>query len=169
MTKRLYRSRKEKMIGGVAGGIAEYFDIDPVMIRLLFVLLFFAGGVTFLIYIVCLVVIPKEPFYFDRPMAPNQTQAASQPPSEQQQTEGTETPSDVNFTMYENPPVGSTPDDTRNEPRKKVFGIVLIILGGLLLLQNILPICHHIGFFPIMFILFGVWLILSHQQKGSVQ
>ena len=44
MQKRIYRSRKEEMIAGVCGGLGEYFDIDPVIMRLIFVLLIFAGG-----------------------------------------------------------------------------------------------------------------------------
>ena len=159
------------MIGGVAGGIAEYFEIDPVMIRLLFVLLFFAGGVTFLIYIVCLVVIPKEPFYFDRTPKPAQ-QPGTQPDAQQsdtQQSDNPNGPSDVNYTMYEPQVSPLTFDDGKSEPRKKVFGVLLIILGGLLLLQNVLPFCHTVGIFPILLILFGVWLILSYQQKGSIQ
>ncbi len=44
MQKRLYRSRTEKMIAGVCGGLAEYFDIDPTIIRILWVLITFLGG-----------------------------------------------------------------------------------------------------------------------------
>ena len=49
MNKRLYRSRKDVMIAGVCGGMAEYFDIDPVIVRLLTELLVFAGGAAILI------------------------------------------------------------------------------------------------------------------------
>lgn len=57
MTKKLYRSEKDKMIGGVCGGIAEYFDIDSTIVRVLFVLLLLSGS-GFLLYIILLVVIP---------------------------------------------------------------------------------------------------------------
>jgi phage shock protein C len=59
--KRLYRSQKNKMIAGVCGGIAEYFDVDPVLIRLLAVLFFFTGGVTLIAYIVGVIIIPCAP------------------------------------------------------------------------------------------------------------
>ncbi|MFA6328424.1 MAG: PspC domain-containing protein [Candidatus Micrarchaeia archaeon] len=59
--KRVYRSRKSKMIGGVCGGIAEYFEIDPVLVRLLFVLLFFMGFVGIIIYLVAWLLIPENP------------------------------------------------------------------------------------------------------------
>jgi len=59
--KRLYRSRKERMIGGVCGGLAHYFGIDPTLVRLLFVLGLFAVGGTFWAYIIMMIVIPEEP------------------------------------------------------------------------------------------------------------
>ncbi|MCG8500858.1 MAG: PspC domain-containing protein [Firmicutes bacterium] len=61
MEKRLYRSRKHKMIEGVCGGIAEYFAVDPTFVRLIFVLGLFANGVGLLAYIVALIIIPLPP------------------------------------------------------------------------------------------------------------
>ncbi len=59
---RIHRSRENKMIAGVAGGLAEYFNVDPVLIRLLFVLVFLAGGSGVLIYIILWIIMPKEPY-----------------------------------------------------------------------------------------------------------
>jgi phage shock protein C len=59
--KKLYRSRIDRKIGGVCGGLGEYLGIDATLVRLLFVLgLLFVGG-TLLAYIILLVVIPEEP------------------------------------------------------------------------------------------------------------
>ena len=61
--KRLYRSINDRMLGGVCGGIAQYFNIDPTLIRLLFVLaLFITAGTMIIAYLVMLVIIPEEPF-----------------------------------------------------------------------------------------------------------
>jgi phage shock protein C len=60
MDPRLTRSRTDRMIGGVAGGIARYFNIDPVIVRLVMVLSVFAGGVTPLIYLVLWAIMPEE-------------------------------------------------------------------------------------------------------------
>jgi phage shock protein C len=60
MDTRLMRSRSDRMIGGVAGGIARYFNIDPVIVRLVFALSVFAGGVSPLIYLVLWLVMPEE-------------------------------------------------------------------------------------------------------------
>jgi phage shock protein C len=56
--KRLYRSQRHKVIAGVCGGVAEYLDIDPVLIRLVWAVLFFFGGIGFLGYIIAWVIIP---------------------------------------------------------------------------------------------------------------
>ena len=60
-TKKLYRSRMDRKIGGVCGGLGEYFGIDPTLVRLLFVLGLLMVGGTLLAYIILLVVIPEEP------------------------------------------------------------------------------------------------------------
>lgn len=60
--RRLYRSTKERMVAGVLGGIAEYFNIDPTLIRLLFVgLLFMSLGSFSLLYLISVIIIPIEP------------------------------------------------------------------------------------------------------------
>ncbi len=61
MNKRLYRSRREKMIGGVCAGIANYFDIDPTIVRLFAVALLFAGGTAIIAYIIAWIIVPEEP------------------------------------------------------------------------------------------------------------
>ncbi len=61
-TRRLYRSRKNRWIAGVAGGIAEYFDRDPVLIRIIWILLLLPGGLPGLVpYLICWIIIPQEP------------------------------------------------------------------------------------------------------------
>ena len=62
MNKRLYRSNRESMICGVCGGIAEYFDIDPTIVRLAAIVLSMGGGSGVLAYIIAAVVIPKNPY-----------------------------------------------------------------------------------------------------------
>lgn len=60
-TKKLYRSRSDRRLAGVCGGLASYFNIDATLIRLLFILgLLFVGG-TLLAYIILMIVIPEEP------------------------------------------------------------------------------------------------------------
>jgi phage shock protein C len=68
--KRLYRSRQERMISGVCGGIAEYFEMDPTLIRLIFVLLAMAGGPGLIAYIILAIIIPEKPLDYQAPSTP---------------------------------------------------------------------------------------------------
>jgi len=61
MEKRLYRSRDERIIWGVCGGIAKYFGVDPTLIRLIAVLSLFLALTGILIYIILTIVVPLEP------------------------------------------------------------------------------------------------------------
>lgn len=60
--KRLYRSRNERMVTGVCGGLAEHFEMDPTVVRLIFVVGFFASAsAAFWIYPIMALVVPLEP------------------------------------------------------------------------------------------------------------
>ncbi|STY30616.1 phage shock protein C, PspC [Legionella wadsworthii] len=59
--KKLWRSRKNRKIAGVCGGLGEYFSVDPVWMRLLFVIFFLAGGAAFIAYVILWLIIPVEP------------------------------------------------------------------------------------------------------------
>jgi phage shock protein C len=58
--KRLFRSRKDRILGGVCGGLGNYLNIDPVLVRVVWAILFFAAGVGFLAYILAWIIIPEE-------------------------------------------------------------------------------------------------------------
>ena len=59
--KRLYRSRRERMLAGVCGGLATYFKIDPTWMRLLTVFFVLLGGSALIAYLILWVVVPLEP------------------------------------------------------------------------------------------------------------
>jgi phage shock protein C len=62
--KRLYRSRSQRMIAGVCGGVGEYVNLDPTLVRILFVLAgFLSAGSVILVYLAMMLVIPEEPIY----------------------------------------------------------------------------------------------------------
>lgn len=60
-SKRLYRSRRERLVCGVCGGVAEYFNIDPTIVRLAFLLFVFCAGSGMLAYIIAAIVMPDDP------------------------------------------------------------------------------------------------------------
>ena len=61
MEKKLYKSNKDKKIDGVCAGVAEYFNIDPTLVRLATVLLSCIAGGGIIAYIICALVIPRDP------------------------------------------------------------------------------------------------------------
>lgn len=60
MARRLTRNRRKAVCGGVAAGFADHFNVDPVLVRLAFILLAFANGIGVLFYIICWVIMPTE-------------------------------------------------------------------------------------------------------------
>ncbi len=58
---KLYRSRTDRKIAGVCGGLGEFFGIDSTFVRLFFILLFFLGGASVLAYVVLWLIVPEQP------------------------------------------------------------------------------------------------------------
>ena len=63
MERKLYRSRTNRMLGGVCGGLGEYLGLDPTVVRLLWVLFTFVGASGLLAYLIFLLIIPENPVY----------------------------------------------------------------------------------------------------------
>jgi len=63
--KKLYKSNTQKMVSGVCGGIAEYFDVDPTIVRISFVIFGFGGGSGILLYLLAAVIMPDAPITGD--------------------------------------------------------------------------------------------------------
>ena len=59
--KKLYRSTKDRVIGGVCGGLGNYLNIDPVLLRVLWAVFFFIGGMGLLAYSIAWIIMPEEP------------------------------------------------------------------------------------------------------------
>ena len=66
MAKKLYKSNTDKKLAGVCGGIAEYFDIDSTLVRLIWVIIILAAGTGILAYIIAAIVMPDPPANFDQ-------------------------------------------------------------------------------------------------------
>jgi phage shock protein C len=60
-TRKLYRSTTNRQVAGVCGGLAEYFNLDATLVRVLFVLLAVLGGSGLVLYIAMWIIVPKEP------------------------------------------------------------------------------------------------------------
>jgi len=144
MQKKWYRSRNDRMIGGVAGGIAEYFDIDPVIVRIIFVCtLFFGAGI--LAYILLWIIIPEEPFTFE-----NNSTSEQLSTSEQSSTS-------KNKSTLENESETNEKKPHDNKRTSYIFGGILVVLGVILLFSNFVS---FDAFWPLVFIALGVALLL---------
>ena len=66
MEKKLFRSRTNKQIAGVCGGLGKYFDIDPTIIRLVWVVAVFCAGGGLFAYLLAMIIIPQEPGYLNQ-------------------------------------------------------------------------------------------------------
>ena len=112
MNRRLYRCSHDRRIAGVAAGLAEYFDLDPTLMRVLwFVSIFFTGGLAILLYLALAIIIPLEPM--------------------------TEHDATRTFAVSE-----GHRHATRGDGAGRwitFFGLVLILFGGLALLDAVLP------------------------------
>ena len=136
--KRIYRSRQNKVIAGVCGGIGEYFNIDPVLIRVLFVLLVLLQGFGILAYIIAWIIIPKNPVQKDK-----DTKISKK---------ASEVESRVTKTV-----------NKFNTQDRKVLAIVLIIIGILLLIGNFI-IFDIRKYLPILFIIIGIVLLIKNKD-----
>jgi phage shock protein C len=120
--RRLYKSRKNKVIDGVCGGIAEYFAVDPVLVRIIFVILFFMGGTSILAYIIAMIIIPKEPL-----------ESVEEPKPELERKEG-ETTGTVGEANAEPVPARSTSSYATSGAL--VIGILLVLFGAIAIMDN---------------------------------
>ena len=84
--KRLYRATDERMVAGVCGGIAKYFNVDPTLVRLLFVLAAAAGGPGLLAYIVLAIIVPEESAGYVAPVGSAATEPQASVEVEQVET-----------------------------------------------------------------------------------
>ncbi len=110
MSKKLFRSRQDKMLAGVCAGIAEYFDIDPTIVRLGFAIFVFAYGTGVLAYILCAIIIPERPYDYIEDQTTSEGHDATQ--------------EDEHTPEYEH----STQKKT-----KQIIGVVIVGLGVLML------------------------------------
>jgi len=149
--KRLYRSAKSKVFGGVAGGIAEYFDIDPIIIRLLFVIIAFAGGGGAVVYLILWIALPLEPItLFNMNMGSGEPTGPENP--------GEQSAADYNTATSSNPFNIPVKPENRNG---LIGGIVLISLGLIFLANRFIPNINFSDLWPLVLVVLGGVLIAT--------
>lgn len=148
-SKKLYRSRRDKMIAGVAGGLADYFDVDVVLFRLMFVLLVLFGGGGVLAYVILWIVAPAEPLATVYPQGESDYTASK---------EQAEAPT----------PETEMPNKAKKTSNTSLFaGVTLIVIGLLFLANRMLPWFRFEEFWPLLLIIGGVLILDPNLLKSK--
>lgn len=155
----LKRSISERVIAGVCGGIAAYLKIDPVVVRLVFVLLVLLGGGGLLAYIILWIVLPE-----DKPWLAASGQQQNQSNATAEETAGTADDPVIIETKFD------WNTDKTGKKRSKgqlITGLILIGLGILFLSAALLPDFSVGDFWPVLIIILGI-IILTPAFKSKI-
>ena len=148
MNRRLYRCRENRMLAGVASGVAEFFGLDPTLVRILWFLSIFLGGFGILAYIGLAIIVPLEPTV---PVGPG---GPLQGPGEAAHNHAA---------VVE----GHRHEGNRGSGRASLFlGITLMVVGAFALVEMALPgwaSWRQLG--PLLLILFGGFLIFGAARR----
>lgn len=158
MRERLYRSRRDRMIGGIAGGMAQNLAVDSTWIRLGWVVLaFVTGGLAILIYLALLFVIPEAPPGLEDggTTVASTTWPGSTSDAGPGSATGSDQPPRAPFERMFGP--GSSQESSRNVAL--IFGLILVAAGAWLLLRRFVPFAFDIGW-PVIVIAAGVILVV---------
>lgn len=174
MNERLYRSRRDRVIAGVAGGLAERLNADPSLIRIVWVLLMpLTGFLALGVYIVMALVVPEEPDWSAWPSqgdAYGSPLSSAQPPNDPsaQPSSGPQStplapPAFVPYPPQGRPVPPATPQHRDRTPGVGglVFGTVLVLLGLWLLLEQFFPALNFDLVWPLVIVGAGVALLVA--------
>jgi phage shock protein PspC (stress-responsive transcriptional regulator) len=138
--KKLTRSNSDYLIAGVCGGLAEYFGIDPIIIRLVWLLIILAGGAGVVAYIVAWIIIPEE------------TTAKKTP-------EILEKADDIAEKVNRGIEKNSTKKSRKGNSPVEVLGYLLVVFGIIAIIENFYPRFGLENFWPILIIIFGLSMV----------
>ena len=144
--RHLYRSSHNRIIAGVAGGLGDYFALDPLLIRIIFILLtFFANGIGVLLYIVLWILLPEEG----------------------QEAQNPRDTIHANMQAFREDFRKAKQDISRNSTsHRHLWGGILLLIVGILFLTNNFGFFYGFSFhlfWPIILILLGIFLIYKHK------
>lgn len=150
--EKTFKRSKDRKIAGVCGGIAEYFNIDPLIIRALFIALIFFGGAGFIIYFVLLLVMHDAgDEHFSSYVEVDENGEAKKVDEETKEGVKEETIRKVKANTVN---AGSL-----------VFGLLLIFLGIFFFLRNFFPFFRFEYWFPLVLVLVGAILIIGSKKS----
>lgn len=151
MESKLYRPKEDRVIAGVCSGIARYFKIDVIIIRLIFVLLAIYAGSGVLIYLILLIIMPEE----------NGKSYADDVKKNINENKKTEIKNELKNAASE-----IKKSAAKNSRNTEVFALILIFLGLMFLMQNFLPVIFNFAkLWPLFFVLLGIIILFSGGRK----
>jgi len=177
---RLYRSRQDRMLAGVAGGLAELWDADPSLVRVLWALLVvFTGGIALVVYIIMAIVVPDEDEVRPPRPAPGDAMsgatatgtgatAGSAGPAGSPAGQGwTQPAADIRAARREARLARRAARGDSSFPGAAVAGGILILLGGFFLAREFLPSIDFDFVWPAALIILGAFLVVSAMRRPS--
>ena len=155
--KKLYRSQVDKIIAGVAGGLAQYFEVDPMIVRLLFILITVIGGSGVLVYIILWMLLPRNP---QEPAIINEEKV------KEFANEIKEKAQNFKEDWQKNQAEKELTKTETARPEKRAggfFGWLLVVLGMVFLFQSFMP--HWFSYkllqlWPLAIIFAGLFLVM---------
>jgi phage shock protein PspC (stress-responsive transcriptional regulator) len=145
MKEGISRSRQNRILGGVAAGLAEYLSIDAIVVRVLFVVSVLFSGIGVLLYLIMWMVIPEERFEPYSNINDNGVNNSN----------NTENANDINFTITQN----------KKNDGKVVFGIILIVVGFFFLGIEVFSFINFKDLIPILLVGAGIYLVWNSKSK----
>lgn len=143
--KRLFRSRTNRAVAGVAGGLGEFFGVDPVIVRVIFAILAIAGGGGVLIYVLLWIFVPYR--------TEGEFTGSSNPQESNEFTKNNEKVSDKDF-------ISEKTEEKTGHSKGSIFaGIILIMLGFIFLADRIIPNINFGDFWPVILIVIGLLML----------
>ena len=160
MEKRLYRSRSDRMIWGVCGGLAKYFDMDPTIVRMITVLSMFLGGLGIWAYIVLAIVVPLED---SKAAEPKDTIKEN---VEEMKETARGLGREIQSALARGEGESEAADKIRRR-RRNTLGIILIGLGALFLLGslNLFWWFNWRNLWPLVLVAVGALIIFSTRRR----
>jgi len=153
LAKRLYRSRKDCIIAGICGGIAEYFDIDPILVRIIAVLTIFLNGIGLIAYLIAWIFIPQNPEPITKEKAKKGTAETMREKAE-------------NIAHQIGEEIRGDSDKTEHRKNSRlVGGLILICLGLLFLVNNFLPWFSLSKLWPLILVILGLVLLIGSFKR----
>lgn len=157
MEKKLYRSRSDRLIAGVCGGLGEYLRIDPVWLRLVFLLLLFAWGIGFWAYLILWIIVPEEGRETAEPA--DTVQANLQEMADRTR--------ELGLSIQRGLQGDGSNADARPASGSFIVGVVLVLLGAFLLLNqfNLFSWLRWDVIFALLLVLIGGALLISQIKE----